>query len=256
MIVAVLQPYFFPYIGYFQLMNAVDTFVYLDDVQYIERGWVNRNRIRNGNRSMWLTMPVVNASRSLSIRERNYVLDGPAVSRLTRTLTTSYRRGSGFAENWSMINALLANPEPNVASYNCHLLSTVARALGFRTTFLRSSEMKCTPNLKGEQRIIELCRRLGARHYVNPIGGLPLYGEDRFEASGISLSFLRTRVPPATLDGSIEHLSILDHLLWHGAIHTRAQLPDYDLLTPEKARAQAAQARATDVPTLGEKTLK
>lgn len=230
MIVAIMQPYFFPYIGYFQLMRAVDTFVVFDDVQYIERGWVNRNRIRSSGTATWLTLPVHKASRQLPINQRHYQLaDGSAVRRIEQRLQASYAKAPCRAEAVPVISAVLGCDDDNVAAFNANLLEVLADRLGIGCRFLVSSRIDKPKGLKGQAKVIDLCRRIGASHYINPIGGLPLYDAATFDAAGLRLSFLRTTATPATLADGPQHLSIIDGLMHTGFAGCRAQLGHYEL---------------------------
>lgn len=224
-----MQPYFFPYIGYFQLMQVVDTFVFFDDVQYIDRGWVNRNQIPVDGKPTWLTMPVRKASRSLPINRREYLLE-EGVPALKRKLRAAYRVPQ-TAGTLAALEALLDFPDANVADFNVNLLCGIASWLGINSRFIRASGLMADDNgLRGEARIIELCRRLAADHYVNPIGGTGLYNPARFTDSGIKLSFLRTTVAPSLTMGGAIHFSIVDLLLKLGIQSCRGVLPRYELL--------------------------
>src|SRR5690606_14056484 len=135
MIATIMQPYFFPYLGYFQLMDAVDVFVFYDDVQYITRGWVNRNRIRVGGSSTWLTLPVVGASARLPINQRTY-LRQPGVPRVRNQLHAAYRSSPRYADVAPVIHELLEFRDPGVAAFNANILSAIGRRLGAKCAFL------------------------------------------------------------------------------------------------------------------------
>lgn len=225
-----MQPYFFPYIGYFQLMQAADLFVVYDDVQYMKGGWINRNLIRLADAASWLTLPVRRASLSLPINQREYDLDEDTVGAAKRRLHAAYGKTRRYTETSSFVDALLGYHNPNVADFNAHLLERIAVALGIECRFVRSSSIAKAQGLSGEARLIDLCVRCEADHYVNAIGGSELYSGSRFEEAGIQLSFLRTRVEPAMLATGPQHLSILDMLFREEAGTTRALLPQYDLI--------------------------
>lgn len=229
--VAIMQPYFFPYIGYLQLMAAVDTFVFLDDVQYIERGWVNRNRIRLASRAHWLGCAVRAAPRTSAIDQREYLFQDnqhgmPAV--LAR-LHAAYVRAPHYEACMAILSEVLAFPDANVARFNENLLRKLAHVLGLRCTFFRSGEVSPSQGLRGQGRLIEIAGRLGAHRYINPIGGRALYDRQDFMAAGMELCFLRTRVEAQSLDEGEEHLSIIDWLMMQGVEGTRAKLAYFDL---------------------------
>lgn len=211
MIVAVMQPYFFPYIGYFQLMQAVDIFIFFDNVQYIDRGWVNRNRIRSHEQARWLTLPVGKASRSRSINEREYLLSAgvPAIKRKLEGAYPSYSDSSAG----ELIDDLLDYRISNVAAFNANLLVQLALDLGIKCQFVTASELGDTSHLRGENKVIALCKQAGATHYINPIGGAQLYSAPMFLNAGIQLSFLETTCRPAQLASDNVHLSIIDNML-------------------------------------------
>jgi hypothetical protein len=228
MIAAIMQPYFFPYIGYFQLMHAVDTFVIYDDAQYMKGGWINRNRIRNGGTTAWLTLPVHAARLELPINQREYVLE-EGVARVRGQLRAAYRKAPCRAEAGEAVDEVLGFGDANVAAFNAHLLQALARRLGIACRFLPASRLGASAGLRGQARVIDLCRRVGADHYVNPIGGTALYDAASFDAAGLRLSFLRTTVPPEALADGPQHLSILDGLMREGFAACRARLGDYVL---------------------------
>nr|WP_298131624.1 WbqC family protein [uncultured Pseudoxanthomonas sp.] len=230
MIVAIMQPYFFPYIGYFQLMHAADVFVFLDDVQYIDRGWVNRNQVELEGRLAWLTMPVEKASRDLSINQRKFLLD-QGVAPIKRKLQAAYPNKVA-APGWQLIGNLLDFPRANVAGFNENLLREIAGELSIRCELLVSSQLGIDPGLRGQDRIIAICRRLGASHYINPIGGVALYEGQRFLDSGIRLSFLRTTSMPNQSEKGPVHLSIIDDLIRAGVPAARSKLAEFTLQSP------------------------
>lgn len=234
MIAAIMQPYFFPYIGYFQLMHAADIFVFFDDVQYINRGWVNRNRIRGNGEPAWLTLPVRNASRELSINRREYLLPGDdTLERVEQRLHAAYSRSPYWAEAMPLISDLLRFRNVNVAAFNAHLLTEIAQRLGIKCRFLLSSEIDQPMGLRSQARIIDLCRRVGADHYLNPVGGVELYDAASFDAAHLQLSFLRTTAMPVQLACDPRHLSIIDGLMHDGITGCGARLPEYELVAAE-----------------------
>jgi hypothetical protein len=234
MIIAIMQPYFFPYIGYFQLMEAVDVFILYDDAKHIEHGWVNRNKILIKDKPVWLTMPVRHESHTLPINQRHYLLS-EGVGPIKRKLQAAYGRKNSSAEELTTIDNLLDFEDANVARFNAHSLLKLAHRLGIRCEFAFSSEITGTKGLKGEAKVIEMCRQKGATRYINPIGGSSLYDADAFSAAGIELQFLRTRVEPTSPSVAPSHLSTIHTIMEHGFAGTRAALPIYELLDSSSA---------------------
>jgi len=241
-IVAIMQPYFFPYIGYFQLMHAADTFVVLDDVQYIERGWANRNRINQNGNPSWLTLPVRNASRELAFNQREYAIDRGVPERLHNKLKQSYFTRHSYEEVSALFSMAMRFGSANVALFNTNALRSVLNALGIRCNFVMASQIDPEKNLKGQARIIHLCTTLNAARYINPIGGTSLYSNAVFESSGIQLSFLKTSAAPVQLDVGPQYLSILDTLFTQGVDGARAALPSYELIDASQCAATGSEA--------------
>ncbi len=227
MIIAIMQPYFFPYIGYFQLMSAVDLFVFYDDVQYLDRAWMNRNRIRVDNHKAWLTFPVRQGSRSLAVNQRQYIL-GNETDKVLRRVRAAYAKAPFFDEASALVDACLDCSTSTVARFNAHLLTLLAGELGLSCRFESASSIGCPADLKGQDRILALCEKVQATDYVNPIGGQALYKKASFAERDVGLSFLRTTTPPAQLEGGPAHLSILDHLMMEGLERTRTRMGEWE----------------------------
>ncbi len=230
-----MQPYFLPYIGYFQLMHAVDCFVLFDDVQYIERGWINRNLIRLEDRAVWLTMPVQKASRSLPINKRFYQLNDQSRKNPRNLIHSCYSKAPQYSEVIIRLGATFETQENNVARFNGAMLSLIANMLGIRCSILYASEIASLESLRGPDRILELCRRLGASEYINAIGGLSLYEPEPFHVAGMALQFIRTRIPPKSLSTGSTHLSVVDSLMCDGWEKTRSLLDSYEIVSPHSA---------------------
>jgi WbqC-like protein family len=215
MIVSIMQPYFFPYIGYFQLIFHSDVFVFLDDVQYIKGGWINRNRILHDGGPRWLTRPVRKAAYHLAINQRYYQ---PGAARVLRRVEAAYGNAPHFAKVFPVVADLLSFPDANVAAFNINLLTRISALLAIRRRFIVSSAMVKDESLTGPRRVVDMCHRLGATHYVNPIGGAHLYRPPHFAAAGVTLSFLQPTVPnyPQFGQEPVRDLSIIDALMFNG----------------------------------------
>jgi hypothetical protein len=186
-------PLFFSLFDYFQLIFHSDIFILFDDVQYIKLGWVNRNRILRNGKPCWVTLPVRKGSAHLAISQRYYQLERTDVVRVLRRIEAAYRKAPCFDATFPLIEELMNYSDANAAAFNVNLIERIAARLSIGTRFVLSSAMVKDDNLAGQERVIDMCRRLGATHYVNPIGGLQLYHPERFAAAGIKLSFLPNR---------------------------------------------------------------
>ena len=186
--IAVMQPYFFPYMGYFELMASVDLFVFLDDVQYIRRGWVNRNRIRlNKNDRQYLTLPIKQCAQKTPIRVVECV-DG-----WRQTVVSKLEKTYGAKLHPEVITALPAKARFLVEVIKPSLID-LARFLGIDCAFASSSGLS---DNSGQQRILDICRHFGAEQYVNLSGGASLYDQEFF--GDIKLRFMKPCAYPNLL---------------------------------------------------------
>ncbi len=229
--VAVMQPYFFPYIGYFQLIDSVDIFVVYDDVQYIDRGWVNRNRISVEGRVKWLTFPVRKASRELAINQRYYLAEDNA-GVIRGKLRAAYSGSRYFEEAFPLLSDLIGYGDSNVASFNTNLLKALALHLGISSRFQTASELDIPKDARGEDRVLEICRMMGADRYINPIGGVELYHRRKFDKAGIELSFIKPLCEKDEVGGEVLYLSIIHELMERGGRHASARLKMYEFYEP------------------------
>jgi hypothetical protein len=215
--VAIMQPYFFPYLGYFQLIAHSDVFVIHDDAQYIKGGWINRNRILTEGRASWLTLPVSRGAHDAAINGRRYQLDPSIVDRLLRRIDAAYATATTFKRTSMLVHEIMTCADSNVATFNARLLQRIAGHLAIPTRFVFSSQIAKDARLTGQERVIDLCARLGATQYVNSVGGSRLYQADRFAASGIELSFFESTVSPYKQFGQtfVPSLSIIDTLMFN-----------------------------------------
>jgi hypothetical protein len=256
MILSIMQPYFFPYIGYFQLIAHSDVFVVHDDVQYIKGGWVNRNRLRRGGQACWITLPVLKGAHNLAINQRFYQLDPPNVRRLLRRIESYYRSAPRFDEIFPLLQDIVTLRITNVASFNLHAINRLATYLDIHTRLVVSSELSKDEHLTGQERVIDICKRLGATHYVNPIGGLKLYQPERFAREGIDLGFLESVLPsdPHFEGATVPYLSIIDTLMFNTNEAIAAILKAYRIIrTSEDGHSvRPIGSGAAAAPSLGQ----
>lgn len=230
--VAIMQPYFFPYIGYFQLMHAVDTFVIFDDVQFIKKGWIHRNQIVMDGEPHPFTLSIQKMSQNKLICEHERALAEETVVRQIKQLHHAYQKAPYFNEAMPVLERALSNPERNVAIYLAQSLQEVARYLHIDTTFLYTSDLNGDPTLRGQERILDYCRQLGATHYINAINGKALYDEESFQKSGVALSFLQSDLPAYRqgTDTYLPYMSIIDCMMNCSAQHSHEMLHRYELV--------------------------
>jgi hypothetical protein len=230
--VAIMQPYFFPYLGYLQLMCSCDLFVILDDVQYMKGGWINRNRILVGGQPGWLTFPVEKDSIQLQINERSYAAGEGPRSTILAQLDNAYRKAPHHGSVMPLVEAVMAFEDTNVAGFNTNLLRTLHERLDLGCTLLVSSQLDKDPALTGQERVIDMCRRLGATQYINAIGGMALYDRESFGRHDIDLKFVRGWLAPYPQLGApfVPGLSIIDVMMFNAPSELPALLDDYELV--------------------------
>ncbi len=210
-----MQPYFLPYIGYFQLIASVDAFVVYDNIKYTKRGWINRNRFLRGGADVMFTVPLKAGSDHLDVVERELA---PTYDRerLLQQFRGAYLRAPHFAEAFPLLERIVRCPEENLFRYVLHSLCEVCGHLEIRTPIHVSSEVPADHALTGQDRVLAICEALGATAYLNPPGGRALYDAPSFAARGIQLEFLEPAAEPYTQFGDpfVPALSIVDVLMF------------------------------------------
>ncbi len=189
--IAIMQPYFFPYGGYYRLMAAADVFVIYDCVQFTRRGRVHRCSIPSaqpGAPPGWLTLPITKAPQDIRICDLQFTSD--AKDRMARLLGRQRWFEATDSPLRQDVYTLLENPTGTVVDFLQESLRLVRDACGFNCKIMRSTELDLAPDFKGEQRIIEICQRLDAHTYINSPGGVDLYDAAHFSKAGLTLQFL------------------------------------------------------------------
>lgn len=230
---AIMQPYFFPYIGYWQLINAVDKFVIYDDVNFIKRGFVNRNKILMGDKEVFMNLPIEKASQNKLINELNLSKDVIYhKEKLLKTIEVCYKKSPYFEEVFSVLKEIIHNKESNLARYLEYSILSICDFLSINTEIVSSSDIKKNNNLKGQDKILDICKVLEVKKYVNSIGGKALYSTEDFKLNGIKLSFLKTsNVEYKQMkSGFIPNLSIIDVMMFNSKMETKNILTKYSLI--------------------------
>lgn len=187
-----MQPYFVPYLGYFQLLHAVDRFVIYDDIEFSKSGWVHRNRILVNGAPAWLTLALRHDDDHADIRDRALTDDFRARNaQLLRRVEGTYRRAPRFREAFPLVERILGHDDPELFGFVEHAVRAVAGWLDIRTPIVRSSTLGVDRALKAQDRVLATVAACGASTYVNPPGGVALYDRAAFEARGVALRFLQ-----------------------------------------------------------------
>jgi hypothetical protein len=229
--IGIVQPYFLPYIGYFALINAVDKFVYFDDVQYIKRGWVNRNRIKVVDKWHYIILPVKKAPASAKINEVCVVDNEKEIYKIKKAIEHSYRKTPYYNEIKTCIFDLIV-PGENISELNIDLTNKICNYLNINTKMYISSEIPKDNSLKGEDKISNMCKILGGDHYINPIGGIKLYSKQKFLESNLKLNFIKMNeiVYEQGKGDFIPNLSIIDVLMWNSKEDVKSWLHNCTLV--------------------------
>ena len=191
MIMGLNQPYFMPYIGHWQLINAVDVFVIGDDYNFINRGWIHRNRILQNGQPKYFNIEVAHASQNKKINEL-YLSEVYDPVKKLQLLRETYAKAPYFEEGFALMKEILECEERNLAYFLEHSIRCVCAYLGITTKLIRSSEIPGNAEFKREYRIYDQCRYVGANTYINAIGGRELYDFTEFEARNLKLGFIQT----------------------------------------------------------------
>lgn len=228
---AIMQPYFFPYIGYWQLIHAVDRFVIYDDVNYIKNGWINRNRILINGTPTYITVPLFQSSSFKKICDTSIQPSLIWRNKLVKMVDNTYRRSPHFDEEFPVIDELIRHESDNLADYLAYQLQSLSTIMGIKTDFVVSSRCYGNNDLTGQERIIDICKREGATTYINPQGGQSLYNTETFRSNGIDLSFIVMQHLPYKQRATnfVPSLSIIDVLMEIGSLEIKRYLEAFEL---------------------------
>lgn len=228
---AVMQPYFFPYIGYFQLVAAVDRLVVLDDVNFIKQGWINRNRILVACRPFLFSLPLQHPSSFRPIHETRLTSDAHSSRKLLMTIEQAYRKTPHFEPVYDLVRRVCEHKTEFIGQLALESVLAVAQYLGVSTEIISTSRHYGNCDLKGVERVLDICRREGATEYFNLPGGVALYDKEAFADVGIDLRFLQPK-PSAYRQFDcpfVPWLSIIDVLMFNDRDTVRAMLNHYEV---------------------------
>lgn len=229
---AIMQPYFFPYIGYFQLIAAVDLFVVYDNIKYTKKGWINRNRLLRNGQDATFTLPLKSASDALDIRERE-LADDFNRGKLLNQFRGAYQSAPFFAQTFPLVERVVRHEEGNLFRFLHHALAQTCEHLGLSTPFRISSEVAIDHRLQNQDKVLAMCEALHADTYVNAIGGktMNLYSSDAFRQRGIDLKFIRSRPIAYPQFGGpfVPWLSIVDVMMFNAKEEIMRMSDMYDL---------------------------
>lgn len=212
MICAVMQPYLFPYIGYYQLVQSADIFVFYDDVTFIKQGYINRNSILQNGKPQRFTLPVHGASSNVFIQELVYGED----KKQLKTIEQSYSKAPFFKDVYPVIEGVFNQKNRAINHINRLSIESVFTYLGIEKKFFNASELDYNRELDRADRLIELCNHFDCKEYVNSSGGRELYEPKYFAERGVKLGFIENKQTPyqqLKVNEFVPYLSMIDVLM-------------------------------------------
>ena len=228
---AIMQPYFLPYIGYWQLIHAVDIFVVYDDVTYIKSGWINRNNILMDGKRRLFTIKLAGASSFRLIKD---IAIFDTFSNFIKTMRQNYSKAPFFKDFMDLADRIVTFDKSNLAAFIANSILIIGDYLGIDTKLLASSDIEKNNSLKGQAKVVDICRVLGATEYINAIGGVELYDAGAFAENGVELKFLQTSFAPyKQFDNEfVAGLSIIDVMMFNPKDKIREMLNDFTFINP------------------------
>lgn len=232
--IAIMQPYIFPYIGYFQMIKAVDKFVFYDDVNFIKKGWINRNRILVNGDDFLFTVPLTKISQNNLINESkvNKETYQDWKANFLKTLNTNYKKALFYQETFPLIQKILDSNYQTISELAIKSITEIADYLDIQTSFIVSSEKYNNKGMDKQIRLIDICKQEDSNHYINAIGGQELYKKEDFAKEGIQLDFIQ----PLPIEYSQFHhkfvpwLSIIDVLMFNSIDEVNLMLDKHELI--------------------------
>lgn len=226
---AVMQPYLFPYLGYFQLIRSVDAFVVYDDVNFIKGGWINRNYILGQSGRQLFTLPLQGSSPNLLI---NQIKVGGRPEKLLETIRHRYGKAPQFGKVFPLLERILLQQEKSLGKFLDTGLRVICDYFGLHPAWHISSALRKDNALIGKAKVLAICEELGATRYINAPGGKNLYDRADFVHRGVQLSFIQPRpVSYRQFDKPfVPNLSIIDVMMFNNHEQCARLLEGYDFV--------------------------
>ena len=236
MTIAVMQPYIFPYLGYYQLVQAVDSFVFFDDVNFINKGWINRNRILINSDAVRFTIPLIKASQNKLINEIEISDFGKWRTDFLRLIEVNYKKAPCFTFFYEWLDDFLnAKEYSSISELTADSVKSISALLGITAQFLKSSDLEYRSSelQSGQDKIVSICKMLKADHYINPINGMVMYDNERFHSENIVLDFIKmddVAYDQFQKTDFIPSLSIIDVFMFVNVEEIKKLLDQYTLV--------------------------
>lgn len=234
MTIAIMQPYIFPYIGYFQMVHAVDKFIFYDDVNFIKQGWINRNNILVSAKSSMFTVPLSKATSFSMIKDTliNESLYEKWRSKFLVTLSQNYKDAPFFTSTYDLVSQILNKKHITISELSIDSIKSISSHLGFTTQFIISSQAYHNKSLERQERLLDICYQEKAVNYINSIGGQELYKKEDFKKRGVSLKFIKSLSLEYKQfkNDYVPYLSIIDILMFNSLDEIKSLLNKYELI--------------------------
>jgi hypothetical protein len=230
--IAIMQPYFFPYIGYFQLICSADKFVFYDDVAFIKQGWINRNNILMNGKAHLFTIPVMNISSFETIHQTQVAYQVDWTKKFLKTIESSYSKSPFYKEVFPRIAALIDQRHTSISDLAKKSIALVFEYLSLPLK-VETSQQYNNSHLKAQERIIDICSKEKAGTYINPPGGRELYDAAAFEKEGIELKFIEPKKISYDQYSNVfvPFLSMIDVLMFNDPGKITQMLGEYELIS-------------------------
>jgi hypothetical protein len=231
--IAIMQPYMFPYIGYFQLINSVDQFIIYDNIQYTKKGWINRNRILVNGKDQLITLPIKKDSDYLNVVERELSESWEKdKNKILNIIKSSYSKAPYFQETFELISKCLNYPEVNLFKFIYNSIVLINDYLEIKTPIVISSTIDIDHTLKSQDKVLSLCKNQNAKIYINSIGGMELYDKKIFKQNNIELNFIKSNPIQYKQFNTefVSWLSIIDVLMFNSKEQIKEYLNSYTLI--------------------------
>ena len=227
-----MQPYVFPYVGYFQMVNAVDKFVFYNDVSFIKKGWINRNRILLNGKDFLFTIPCEGISQNRRICDTRVAFDAKEQNKLLMTIEQAYRKAPFFEYSYELVRKVFLKKVDYVDELAIESILEVSRLLNIETTFIESKDRYTNEEFKKEDRLIDICLKENSNDYINALGGQEIYTKEYFEKCGVNLQFIKPNLITYPQFGNefVSGLSIIDVLMFNGHEKISTYLLNFELV--------------------------
>ena len=231
--IAIMQPYIFPYVGYFNLIEASDQFIFYDDTNYINKGWINRNRILMNNSDLLFTIPLDKASQNRLINDIKPIIESGYTKKFFSRIEHSYKKAPYYSDVLEVLNSVFNSQCDSISDLAINSVVSVFSYLEKDIRYARSSSLSPpTIGMEKSDRLIQITKNMNYNKYVNSIGGQDLYNKEYFKARGVQLDFVQPKLTEYKQynDNFVPGLSIIDILMFNDKKVVKEMMKSYTLL--------------------------